>query len=350
MPADNTKKRQYDPTERLGVIAADTFFTNIGWIFRPQTAHDVGIDAQVEATDKGKLTGLIVAVQIKSGVSYFRGTENRISLYVKNWHAVYWNQIVLPVIVVLHNPKTGETLWQWAKRPFIKQVGKRWRIDIPRTNLLDDQAGKLFVKTAKEHRWRVTNSAGPRFKTADLSATFLRVVRSYDHYLQRFTYAVRLIRAIPFTAEKEIRNAFDALIKSLRAQLQRQSSRQNATVRTSVILEAERCRRHILIAGYNSVLYALVARSRAIAGLIEKLERKIGTTLDAERSRFERAYRAYDRLPKISEERAATVRQVIADNKEIEKLTIKWDLLLDDLDRLYLHLAKLGRRRGVIKN
>ena len=58
-------------TERLGVAAVDYFFSTNGWMFREQTTHDYGIDAHVEIVQDGPPTGKLIALQIKSGISFF---------------------------------------------------------------------------------------------------------------------------------------------------------------------------------------------------------------------------------------------------------------------------------------
>ena len=42
-----------------------------GYIFREQPISDYGIDAQIELIDEETVTGKLVALQIKSGASWF---------------------------------------------------------------------------------------------------------------------------------------------------------------------------------------------------------------------------------------------------------------------------------------
>ena len=58
-------------TERLGVSKLDHFFSSQGWLFREQPVHDYGIDAQIEIVDGSGATGNLIAIQVKSGSSYF---------------------------------------------------------------------------------------------------------------------------------------------------------------------------------------------------------------------------------------------------------------------------------------
>lgn len=58
-------------TERLGVSKLDHYFSSYGWLFREQMIHDYGIDAHVEITNENYPTGELIAIQIKSGMSFF---------------------------------------------------------------------------------------------------------------------------------------------------------------------------------------------------------------------------------------------------------------------------------------
>ena len=62
-------------TDRLGVARLEV---NMGWLFREQLTHDHGIDAQVEIVKDGQPTGDLIAIQIKSGTSFFseRGPDD----------------------------------------------------------------------------------------------------------------------------------------------------------------------------------------------------------------------------------------------------------------------------------
>ena len=52
-----------------------TITDDLGWIFRPQESRDYGIDALVEIVTDGETKGQLLALQIKSGKSWFK--ENR---------------------------------------------------------------------------------------------------------------------------------------------------------------------------------------------------------------------------------------------------------------------------------
>jgi hypothetical protein len=85
----------------------------LGWLFREQFAEDFGIDAHMEVVDGEIVTGKLLALQIKSGKSFFqeqgpdgwwfRPTDD---------HVRYWTNHSLPVVLVMYHPETGQCHWQ----------------------------------------------------------------------------------------------------------------------------------------------------------------------------------------------------------------------------------------------
>lgn len=131
--------RSADQTNRLGISAVDAIFTRMGWAFREQPTSDFGIDAQAEKLGSdGKATGHLIALQIKSGSSWFRRRGAGYVYYGEPRHREYWLGHSLPVFVILHDPDADLTLWQ-AIEPHLVEEGAngRWSIDIPAMNTLD---------------------------------------------------------------------------------------------------------------------------------------------------------------------------------------------------------------------
>lgn len=58
-------------TGRVGVYMCGTIFEEHDFIFREEAIEDYGIDAIIEAKEDGVPSGKLIAVQIKSGESYF---------------------------------------------------------------------------------------------------------------------------------------------------------------------------------------------------------------------------------------------------------------------------------------
>ena len=123
-----------DNTAQIGVNAVEAIFLSMKWLFRKQHESDFGIDAQVEVVDEeGKPTGQLVALQIKSGPSYFQKRGDDYVFRGKMKHLDYWERHCLPVLLVLHNPDDDLTLWQRVERHLVKEeTNDRWSYKRPR--------------------------------------------------------------------------------------------------------------------------------------------------------------------------------------------------------------------------
>ena len=124
-------------TDRLGVSKLDHYFSSHGWLFREQFLHDYGIDAQVEIVDDGKPTGDLIAIQIKSGSSYFSEKNDTDIIYrTDDKHIQYWSSHALPVIIVLYHPNTDILFWESVTKDTVVSTGKGWKINIPKDQVL----------------------------------------------------------------------------------------------------------------------------------------------------------------------------------------------------------------------
>lgn len=130
-----------EKTDRLGVSKLEYFFSLHGWLFREQYLHDYGIDAQVEIVLNGEQTGDLIAIQIKSGKSYFSESTDTAFIYrTDDNHIAYWAQHCLPVIVVLYDPDEEKLYWEYVSEKSYVSTGKGWKITIPKNKLLTDKS------------------------------------------------------------------------------------------------------------------------------------------------------------------------------------------------------------------
>ncbi|GEC16477.1 DUF4365 domain-containing protein [Nitrobacter winogradskyi] len=175
--------------DRDGVNAVEgIFIRELKWIFREQTIADWGIDAHVEVTNRDEPIGRLLALQIKSGKSFFRKRGDNFVFYGEGRHLRYWRNHSLPVAIILHDPDSGLTLWQRVDEELIK-CGKndRWSIEIPTNQVLNADAREGLEKGV-----------------SDITA-FRRL---------RLTFDLPLIRE--FAAQKHIRFSIDEWVnKSL---------------------------------------------------------------------------------------------------------------------------------------
>lgn len=100
-------------TERAGIVAVATAINSLGLIWRETSSGDVGVDGQIEYVDaQGQATGRLLSVQVKSGPSYLKNeTADAFHFYPADKHRHYWEQHPLPVILVLHDPRTSRSFW-----------------------------------------------------------------------------------------------------------------------------------------------------------------------------------------------------------------------------------------------
>lgn len=129
----------FNPIERIGIHrSALIFLEQFGWIEREQPISDFGIDMHVEIVNEGVPTGQIFAIQIKSGISYFKEETSTGYIYRgKNKHLEYWLSQSLPVIILIYEPNFNSVFWQLVKPSNTIKTEKAWKIEIPKNQLLE---------------------------------------------------------------------------------------------------------------------------------------------------------------------------------------------------------------------
>lgn len=140
-----------DEAERIGVHECASIFTRQGFIFREQTIKDYGIDAIIETKNDNYLSGKLIAVQIKSGESYFKEQKEECVVYrgdIKHYY--YWLNHSLPVIIVLYSPTTGECIWECVNKQTASRCQSGWKINIPCKQTVEDSKNKLYDLANKQ--------------------------------------------------------------------------------------------------------------------------------------------------------------------------------------------------------
>lgn len=113
------------------------------WLFREQATDDYGIDAQIEVVENGEVQGRLLAVQIKSGESWFREPASSGGWWFRpdQSHVDYWLRHSLPVVIVLYSPKSQACYWELVTRSNLvptRTGGAKLRV--PADQLLDRSA------------------------------------------------------------------------------------------------------------------------------------------------------------------------------------------------------------------
>lgn len=126
--------------ERFGVNAVAEVMAKLGQIWRETSLSDVGIDGQIEYVNTdGYATGKIIAVQVKSGASFFKERDDNWLFYPEEKHRLYWENFPLPVFIVLHNPETGLSYWKNVRHSLRTVEAKDGKaILVPKANVLQE--------------------------------------------------------------------------------------------------------------------------------------------------------------------------------------------------------------------
>ena len=143
-----------DRMGRLGVHGvAMLVHRDLGWKFREQFESDYAIDAVVESAVDGRPTGRVVALQIKSGKSYFSEAAPGGGWFMRGpkWHMNRWLEFQMPVLVVLFDPGTGCAYWVHVSPETAKFTAEGYKLHVPATQVLDASAKPQIGQIAE--RW-----------------------------------------------------------------------------------------------------------------------------------------------------------------------------------------------------
>lgn len=98
-------------TAKQGVNFVREIVENSGCLFHKiEQENDLGIDGIIEFIQDEKPAHKSVAVQIKSGPSYFQSNKETCVIPVKN-HREYWSNYALPVCGIVYVPELGKGFW-----------------------------------------------------------------------------------------------------------------------------------------------------------------------------------------------------------------------------------------------
>jgi hypothetical protein len=136
--------------ERQGIAAIQSYAALRRQIWRETRTGDVGVDGHIEfVTQDGCATSQIVAVQVKSGLSYFDKRSARgWKFYPEDKHRNYWEFFPLPVLLVLHNPESGIAYWADVRQALRNPGAKRAFVEVPEDNRLDRTEVTALFETA----------------------------------------------------------------------------------------------------------------------------------------------------------------------------------------------------------
>ena len=117
-------------------------FEALGFAFRVQRDEDYGVDAHAELIDDERPTGRLLGIQLKTGPSYFKESEEDSYVFrVDSQHIEYWFDHCLPVLICLCDVDTRQVYWQAVNAETATSTGKGFKILIPRSHKLDSNSG-----------------------------------------------------------------------------------------------------------------------------------------------------------------------------------------------------------------
>jgi hypothetical protein len=101
--------------------------------------------------DGDVVAGKLLALQIKSGVSWFKEATSGGWWYRPNaGHVKYWTNHSLPVVIVLYNPQTELCYWQLVtSRTIVGTESGGWKMLIPARQVLDESARMALQEAAE---------------------------------------------------------------------------------------------------------------------------------------------------------------------------------------------------------
>ena len=141
--------------ERIGVHHCGEVAERNNWMFREQPINDIGIDAHIEFVDSSGKPKRLLALQIKSGASWFQEKKDNCIVFrdINERQYNYWTMNSLPCIVILYNPNDGMCIWQELTDKTIEGTkggdGKGFFVKVPLNQVFLDTASneKLLAFT-----------------------------------------------------------------------------------------------------------------------------------------------------------------------------------------------------------
>lgn len=156
-------------SERGGINAVRTLLERHNLVVDEVDGRsDYGRDLNVDVTREGEVTGGIVGVQVKGGISFFRHGRWVIPATPTDWG--YWRSSTVPIIGMVHDPGTGIIRWinlsqlarsrvQIDESGFSSQPQSDSLTEVVVTRVLDDEHFDLFLTEVETYLAATAESA-----------------------------------------------------------------------------------------------------------------------------------------------------------------------------------------------
>lgn len=143
----NTTKTEYE-----GVLYFKTLVNKDNSFFHEtDSGNEVGIDGYVELTKDDKVTGFLMAIQIKSGTTSVVRDTGSFYVQVSKKHLEYWSKYTTPVVIIAYSTKLEKARWLditsfLHENPDVIRNGP-YNINIPDNQTLTDEDSFYEFKT-----------------------------------------------------------------------------------------------------------------------------------------------------------------------------------------------------------
>ncbi|RTL69426.1 MAG: DUF4365 domain-containing protein [Pseudonocardiaceae bacterium] len=149
-------------TGDTGELEVAANFSRIGWGPVANTRRDLGTDIFVQARDRRRFDlVLFIAVQVKTGPSFFEGCEELdADGSVSGWwyyeenaeHFDDWVTHGLPHLLVLHDLETRKSYWVHVTAPSLTITGEGAKIFVPAEQTIDEQNLDALIEVASTQK------------------------------------------------------------------------------------------------------------------------------------------------------------------------------------------------------
>lgn len=162
---------QYDSSFKKGedgiTIVKSIVENELNWIFRKNhQEYDFGIDAYIDVISEfAQITGKTIALQIKTGQSYFSEKGAIGWIYRGEMkHLNYYLNHDIPVIIIIVDDINKKAYWNICDAEKTEKAGSNWKITIPYNNELNSASKKelhIYISpqidyaSQLEHFWLV---------------------------------------------------------------------------------------------------------------------------------------------------------------------------------------------------
>ncbi len=206
------KHRKNKNTGEIGLSIVNYIIVQeFNWIFRAtHQEHDYGIDGYIDIVSDENVTGRSIAVQIKTGSSFFKSETIDGFLYRGEMkHINYLMNHPTPVLVIICEPETKEVYWELFDVNKMIPVKNAWNMVISNENILSVESKSALLKIAGEAEdftdkldfiWKLNNDIKHEFDYILLSIDKKEIesqsMNSVIMFLEKITSTKEFIRNV----------------------------------------------------------------------------------------------------------------------------------------------------------